>query len=65
MTREQKQARKHAAHIHWDTEAAFEYAYALLEECNCATEAAALKAAHDKMVADNAEFEIELERQTA
>lgn len=64
MTTIDKQASKHATRIGWDTEAAFEYAYALLTECNCHTEAAALKDAHDKMAADNAEFEIELERQT-
>ena len=56
MTNNQKQAAKHATKIQWDTDAAFEYAYALLEECNMHTEAAALKEAHDKKMAEYEEM---------
>lgn len=55
---EHKAARKHAAKIKWDTDAAYEYAYALLNECNMTTAAAALKATHDsKIERDEAQFE--------
>lgn len=60
MTTIEKQAAKHATAIKWDTQSAYEYSHALLTECNCHTEAAALKAAHDKMLAEQ-ELEEELE----
>lgn len=52
MTANEKKATQHAARIEWDTEVAYEYAYALLEDCNCATMCAALKVAHDKQQAE-------------
>lgn len=55
MNEIEKQASEHATKIEWDTEAAFEYAYALLTECNMHTEAEALKVAHEKFELENAE----------
>lgn len=45
----QKAAYEHARKIEWDVDTAFEYAYALLVECNLRKEAEALKTANLKV----------------
>jgi len=52
MNTNQQQAAAHATKIEWDTYEAFDYAFSLLTECNMHTEAAALKAAYEKMMED-------------
>jgi hypothetical protein len=44
MTRTQKEAAAHAKRILWNATEAIEYAVALLTECNCRAEAAAISA---------------------
>lgn len=51
-----RQAREQAAATAWDTELAYIFSYALLEACNMATEAAALKAAYESKQAENEDF---------
>ncbi len=48
MNEIEKKASEHATKIQWNCDKAFEYAYALLTECNMHAEAAALKEAFDK-----------------
>lgn len=49
----QEIAAKIAVALEWDCDGAIAIAYALLEECNCHTEAAALKAATEAYAAAN------------
>lgn len=49
MTKNQRLAAEIANQIQWDTEEAFEIAYALLTECNLHPEAEALKAKYEEL----------------
>jgi hypothetical protein len=57
MNNNQKLAQEIAKNITWSCDDAFEIAYALLTECNMHSEAEALKAKFDEMMADVEEIE--------